>query len=122
MFRGVKRLVRPPRTRRSAALFHLRFRFVRVVRGVHAGEAKLHGRMTIVVLIIRPPRCEYSCVCVCVCLFLAFRLAFADICMALHGFRVLWVLELVCLLQNSGFYSLLDVLCAQLHWVLSGTT
>ena len=37
-------LVRPPVTGRSAS-FRLRFRFVRVVRAVRAGEAKLRGRM-----------------------------------------------------------------------------
>ena len=36
------RLVRPPVTGRSAS-FRLRFRFVRVVRAVRAGEAKLRG-------------------------------------------------------------------------------
>ena len=38
------RLVRAPVTGRSAS-FRLRFRFVRAVRAVHAGEAKLRGRM-----------------------------------------------------------------------------
>ena len=38
------RLVRPPVTGRSAS-FRLRFRFVRAVRAVRAGEAKLRGRM-----------------------------------------------------------------------------
>ena len=37
------RLVRPPVTGRSAS-FRLRFRFVRAVRAVRAGETKLHGR------------------------------------------------------------------------------
>ena len=37
------RLVRPPITGRSAS-FRLRFRFVRAVRAVRAGEAKLRGR------------------------------------------------------------------------------
>ena len=37
------RLVRPPVTGRSAS-FRLRFRFVRAVRAVRAGEAKLRGR------------------------------------------------------------------------------
>ena len=41
-------------TGRSASV-HLRFRFVRVVRAVRAGEAKLRGRMTIVVPIAGPP-------------------------------------------------------------------
>ena len=36
------RLVRPPVTGRSAS-FRLRFRFVRAVRAVRAGEAKLRG-------------------------------------------------------------------------------
>ena len=48
------RLVRPPLTGRSAS-FRLRFRFVRAVRAVRAGEAKLRGRACIVVLIAGPP-------------------------------------------------------------------
>ena len=47
-------------TGRSAS-FRLRFRFVRVVRAVRAGEAKLRGRMQTVVLIAGPPGCEYPC-------------------------------------------------------------
>ena len=39
--------------------FRLRFRFVRVVRAVRAGEAKLRGRMHTVILIAGPPGCEY---------------------------------------------------------------
>ena len=46
-----------------SASFRLRFRFVRVVRAVCAGEAKLRGRMTIVVLIAGPPSSEYPRVC-----------------------------------------------------------
>ena len=38
------RFIRPPVTGRSAS-FRLRFRFVRAVRAVRAGEAKLCGRM-----------------------------------------------------------------------------
>ena len=41
-----------------SVLFPLRFRFVRVVRPVHAGKAKLRGRMSSDVLIAGPPRCE----------------------------------------------------------------
>ena len=37
------RFIRPPVTGRSAS-FRLRFRFVRAVRAVRAGEAKLRGR------------------------------------------------------------------------------
>ena len=48
------RLVRSPVTGRSAS-FRLRFRFVRVVRAVRAGEAKLRGRMTSDVPIAGPP-------------------------------------------------------------------
>ena len=48
------RLVQPPGTGRSAS-FRLRFRFVRVVRAVRAGEAKLRGRMTSDVPIAGPP-------------------------------------------------------------------
>ncbi len=38
------RFILPPVTGRSAS-FRLRFRFVRAVRAVRAGEAKLRGRM-----------------------------------------------------------------------------
>ena len=48
----------PPVIGRSASV-RLCFRFVLVVRSVSAGEAKLHGRMTIVVGIAGPPRCEF---------------------------------------------------------------
>ena len=48
----------PPVTGRSAS-FRPRFRFVRDVQAVRAGEAKLRGRMTIVVLLAGPPRSEY---------------------------------------------------------------
>ena len=41
----LERFILPPVTGRSAS-FRLRFRFVRVVRAVRAGEAKLRGRMT----------------------------------------------------------------------------
>ena len=44
-FRGVRTVYPSPVTGRSAS-FRLRFRFVRVVRAVRAGEAKLRGRMT----------------------------------------------------------------------------
>ena len=44
-FRGVRTVYPSPATGRSAS-FRLRFRFVRVVRAVRAGEAKLRGRMT----------------------------------------------------------------------------
>ena len=40
----LERFILPPLTGRSAS-FRLRFRFVRVVRAVRAGEAKLRGRM-----------------------------------------------------------------------------
>ena len=55
----LERFILPPVTGRSAS-FRLRFRFVRVVRAVRAGEAKLRGRMTIVVILnAGPPGCEY---------------------------------------------------------------
>ena len=57
-FRGVSPACPPPVTGRSAS-FRLRFRFVRVVRAVPAGEAKLRGRMQTVILIAGPPGCEY---------------------------------------------------------------
>jgi len=57
-FRGVSPACPPPVTGRSASL-RLRFRFVRVVRAVRAGEAKLRGRMQTVILIAGPPGCEY---------------------------------------------------------------
>ena len=47
-----------PVTGRSAS-FRLRFRFVRVVRAVPAGEAKLCGRMYNVILIAGPSWCEF---------------------------------------------------------------
>ena len=50
-----------PATGRSAS-FCLRVRFVRVMRAALAGEAKLRGRMTIVVLIAGLSRCEYPLV------------------------------------------------------------
>ena len=66
-FRGVSPACPPPVTGRSAS-FRLRFRFVRVVRAVRAGEAKLRGRMQTVILIAGPPGCEYPGVpVVCVC-------------------------------------------------------
>ena len=40
-------------------MFRLRFRFVPVVRTARADEAKLRGRMTIVVLIVGHPLSEY---------------------------------------------------------------
>ena len=55
-FRGVSPACPPPVTGRSAS-FRLRFRFVRVVRAVRAGEAKLRGRMQTVILIAGPPGC-----------------------------------------------------------------
>ena len=61
-FRGDRTACPPPVTGRSAS-FRLRFRFVRVVRAVRAGEAKLRGRMQTVVLIAGPPGCEYPGVC-----------------------------------------------------------
>ena len=45
-----------PVTGRSASF---RLRFVRVVRAVRAGEAKLRGRIHTVILIAGPPGCEY---------------------------------------------------------------
>ena len=57
-FRGVSPACPPPVTGRSAS-FRLRFPFVRVVRAVRAGEAKLRGRMQTVILIAGPPGCEY---------------------------------------------------------------
>ena len=48
----------PPVNGRSAS-FRLRFRFVRVVRAVRAGEAKLRGRIHTVILIAGLPGCEY---------------------------------------------------------------
>ena len=57
-FRVVSPACPPPVPGRSAS-FRLRFHFVRVVRAVGAGEVKLRGRMTIVVLIAGPPGCEY---------------------------------------------------------------
>ena len=57
-FRGVSPACPPPVTGRSAS-FRLRFRFVRVVRAVRAGEAKLRGRMQTVILIAGPSGCEY---------------------------------------------------------------
>jgi hypothetical protein len=59
-FRGVRTVYPSPVTRRSAS-FRLRFRFVRVVRAVRAGEAKLRGRMTNDVLIAGPPGCWDRC-------------------------------------------------------------
>ena len=52
----LKRFILPPVTGRSVS-FRLRFRFVRVVRAVRAGEAKLRGRMTSDVPIAGPPGC-----------------------------------------------------------------
>ena len=51
----LERFILPPVTGRSAS-FRLRFRFVRVVRAVRAGEAKLRVRMTSDVLLAGPPR------------------------------------------------------------------
>ena len=51
-----------PETGRSAS-FRLRFRFVRVVRAVRAGEAKLRGRMTSDVPIAGLPGCWDGGVC-----------------------------------------------------------
>ena len=45
-------------TTRISVPFRRRFRFVRVARTVHAGGAKLRGRMIIVVFIAGSPRCD----------------------------------------------------------------
>ena len=50
----LERFILPPVTGISAS-FRLRFRFVRVVRAVRAGEAKLCGRVASDVLIAGPP-------------------------------------------------------------------
>ena len=68
----------PPVTGRSAS-FRLRFRFVRVVRAVRAGEAKLRGRIQTVILIAGPPGCEYPGVPLPGALSLSF-------CAQAHGF------------------------------------
>ena len=47
---GIRTVCPSPIDERSV-LFRLGFRFVRVVRALRVGEAKPHGRMTIVVLI-----------------------------------------------------------------------
>ena len=57
-FKRVSTACPPPLTGRSAS-FRLRFRFVRAVRALRAGEAKLRGRMTIVVGIAGSPESEY---------------------------------------------------------------
>ncbi len=59
---------------------------MRVVRAVRAGEAKLRGRMTIVVLIAGPPGCEYPGV-----LAAGFRLSFVHRCMGFNRFLVVFV-------------------------------
>ena len=41
----------------KSASSRLRFRSMRVARSARVGEAKMRGRMTIVVLIAGPPRC-----------------------------------------------------------------
>ena len=75
-FRGDRTACPPPVTGRSAS-FRLRFRFVRVVRAVRAGEAKLRGRMQTVVLIAGPPGCEYP----------GFARGFSlSFCAQVHGF------------------------------------
>ena len=79
-FRGVSPACPPPVTGRSAS-FRLRFRLVRVVRAVRAGEAKLRGRIQTVILIAGPPGCEYpggACACAG-----ALSLSF---CAQVHGF------------------------------------
>ena len=81
-FRGVSPACPPPVTGRSAS-FRLRFRFVRVVRAVRAGEAKLRGRMQTVILIAGPPGCEYPGVAVSGFLPGALSLSF---CAQVHGF------------------------------------
>ena len=73
----LERFILPPVTGRSAS-FRLRFRFVRVVRAMRAGEAKLRGRMTTDVLIAGPPGCQDGGVCPR-CLSHCF-------CCYLHGF------------------------------------
>ena len=45
-------------TTRISVPFRRRFRFVGVARMVHAGGAKLRGRMIIVVFIAGSPRCD----------------------------------------------------------------
>ena len=52
--------------------FRLRFRFVRVVRALRAGEAKLRGRMYTVILIAGPPR--RASIHVCLVVFFAYLL------------------------------------------------
>ena len=58
----LERFILPPVTGRSAS-FRRCFRFVRVVRAVRAGEAKLRGRRTSDVLIAGPPGCWDGGVC-----------------------------------------------------------
>ncbi len=73
----LERFILPPVTGRSAS-FRLRFRFVRVVRAVRAGEAKLRGRIQTVVLIAGPPGCEFRRVCA--------RGFWLNFCAQAHGF------------------------------------
>ena len=61
-FGGIRTACPSPVNERSAS-FRRGFRFVRVVRAVRVDEAKLRGRMTIVVLIAGPPGWEYPGVC-----------------------------------------------------------
>ena len=58
----LERFILPPVTGRSAS-FRLRFRFVRAVRAVRAGEAKLRGRMCDAVPIAGPSGCEFGGAC-----------------------------------------------------------
>ena len=58
-FKGISPACPPTMTRKSASF---RLRFVRDVRAVRAGEAKLRERLRIVVLIGGPPGCEYPAV------------------------------------------------------------
>ena len=64
-FRGVRPACPTPVTGRSAS-FRLRFRFVRAVRGVRAGEAKLRGSAWVDRCPYRWASWELGSTCVCV--------------------------------------------------------
>ena len=61
----------PPLVTVRSVSFRLRFRFVRVVRAVRAGEAKLRGRMYTVILIAGLPLRTSIHVCLVVFLLIS---------------------------------------------------
>ena len=87
------RLLRPPVTGRSASL-RLRFRFVRVVRAMRAGEARCVGAYRSLFLSLGLPGASIRVLRVCLCLFVDLLCTGAEI-------FALFVSSLLLLLQKA---------------------